>query len=146
MATERIDIVISENGSRTVVRNLDDVATSANRAGFATLDLSNALSKQEKQTLASALGAQKLSKAYADTARANSFAAQATNKQAISLNQLVREQEKTSTSIVMNSNKVRESAETTAAKIATANQRLLDTTAQGAARTNAIVTSSMAIK
>ena len=144
MTTERIDIVISENGSRTVVRNLDDIANSANRAGFATLDLSNALSKQEKQTLASALGAQKLSKAYADTARANSFAAQAANKQAISLNQLVREQEKTSTSIVMNSNKVRESAETTAAKIATANQRLLDTTAQGAARTNAIVTNSIA--
>ena len=144
MTTERIDIVISENGSRTVVRNLDDVATSANRAGFATLDLSNALSKQEKQTLASALGAQKLSKAYADTARANSFSARANNEQAISLNKLVREQEKTSTSIVMNSNKVKESAETTAAKIATANQRLLDVTAQGAARTNAIVTSSMA--
>jgi len=43
MPTERIDIVVSERGSRTVKRNLEDLATSADRAGDETAELQRRL-------------------------------------------------------------------------------------------------------
>ena len=43
MTTERIDIVVSERGSRTVKRNLEDLAGASNRAGSATDQLRSSL-------------------------------------------------------------------------------------------------------
>lgn len=143
MTTERIDIVITENGSRTVKRNLEDMASAAGTSNQAIISLTTALSAQERHTLAAALGQQRLQRAYAETANATSRATVARNNEAVSLNKLVREQDKTSASIALNNNKIAESSQVSAAKVATANQRLLDVTAQGAARTNAIVTNSI---
>ena len=61
MSVERIDIVITENGSRTVSRNIEQIGTSARGAGSAVTALTGLLS-----TLGLSLGISQLIK-YADT-------------------------------------------------------------------------------
>lgn len=145
MTTERIDIVITENGARVVKASLDDLSATAKSSNQAIINLTAALSAQERHTLATALGTQRLQKAYADTASASARAARARSSEAISLNKLTQEQDKTATAITLNANKIATAQELSATRQITANARLNSVVESGAARTAAIQTKSIAI-